>query len=128
MDFLISALVVYGLVNILVNGAIFSEFRDMLASEAGSTNSKFVKLVLLKLHKLFSCIMCSGFWAGLTVGFFLGPFYGWQMVFNGFIYSGTSWILNALVQFLGAGYDPSRTLNVIIQDESKIQVKVEKNG
>ncbi len=128
MDVLLAILVVYGIVNILVNGAILNGMRTIMIEEAASTDSKLIKTVLLKLHKLFSCVMCSGFWVGLVVGVFLGPYLGWYAIFNGFLFSGTCWIINALVQFLGAGYDPSRTVNVIVSEDSKINVKVNKDG
>lgn len=128
MDVLLAILVVYGIVNILVNGAIFNSFRNILLEEAASANDKMTKTILIKLHKLFSCVMCSAFWVGLLVGIFLGPYFGWYAIFNGFLFSATSWILNSLVQFLGSGYDPARTINVVISEDSKINVKVNKDG
>lgn len=126
MEILLSLIVVYGIVNILINGSILNSFRDYILQKAATSNNK-VKFLLIKFHKLLSCVMCSSFWVGLLVGFFLGPFVGIQMIFNGFFYSGACWILNAIVQFLGNGYDPARTMNIIIDKDSKINFKVDNN-
>mgnify|MGYP001145266099 CR=1 FL=1 len=126
MGLILSILVVYGIVNILVNGAILQGFKNFIMGKAATAKSKVAKSFFVQLHKLMNCVMCSAFWVGLIVGIFLGPLFGWHLIFNGFLHSGACWIINSLVQFLGNGYDPSRTVNVIVQEESKINIQVDK--
>jgi hypothetical protein len=99
MDYLIYILVGWGLTGILVNGSIFSSLRNFF---------------LVKVHflgKLFTCVQCSGFWVGILMGilsFFeiiSSPFWDcsqWlvQVLASGFLISGSSVIINAIVFFL----------------------------
>lgn len=117
MSLLVAILVSYGITMIVTQGSIFYSFREWFAIEF-QKNSKLSK-VYGWVYKLLNCPMCFGFWAGALVGVFLGPFVAWNLIFNGALYSGTTWLLFCLSQFLGQGYDPARTLNVSI--EGKIE-------
>lgn len=114
MELLISILLCYGITNILVNGSIFEPFRNWVGSKAD-------KWIFEKLFQLISCVMCTGFWVGAFVGLFLGPFVWWNLLFNGALFSGTSWLIHCLATTLGQGYDPAKTINVII--DQPIQIK-----
>jgi hypothetical protein len=117
MSLLIAILVTYGITNIVTQGSIFYSFRNWFAEKTAQPG-KFSK-VYGWFHKLINCPMCFGFWVGIFVGIFLGPFPFWNIIFNGALYSGTTWIIFCLTQYLGQGYDPSRTLNVMFQNELK---------
>jgi len=99
MGYLIYILVGWGLTGILVNGSILSSVRNFL----------LVKVPFL--GKLFTCVQCSGFWVGFLMGILslLGiisfPFWdcsNWivQVLGSGFLISGCSVIINAVVFFL----------------------------
>ena len=99
MDYLIYILVGWGLTGILVNGSIFSSLRNFL----------LVKVPFL--GNLFTCVQCSGFWVGVLMGIlslleiFSSPFWDCsneivQVLGSGFLISGCSVIINAVVFFL----------------------------
>lgn len=115
MTLLIAILVAYGVTNIVTQGSIFYSFREWFGTSMVSSNR--LKWLYGKIYKLLNCPMCFGFWVGILVGAFLGPFPAWNIIFNGSLYSGTTWLIFCLAQFLGQGYDPSRTINVQFQNE-----------
>jgi hypothetical protein len=119
MELLISILLAYGITNIIVNGSIFEAFRNWFAHRAD-------KWIFEKIYQLISCMMCMGFWVGAFVGLFLGPFIWWNILFNGALFSGSTWLIHCLATTLGQGYDPARTVNVII--EEPIEIKKEKDN
>jgi hypothetical protein len=115
MNLLIAILLAYGLTNIVVQGTIFYPFKEWLSKKIA--NGKWYSKSCGWFLKLINCPMCFGFWAGALAGFFCGPFPFWNILFNGCIYSGTTWLIYCLSQFLGQGYDPSRTFNVMFQNK-----------
>lgn len=121
MEFLISILVVYGLTNIIVQGSIFNGVKEWLTEKAITRNPGFIKWGLEKFITLINCPMCTGFWVGVFVGWFFGPFVYWNILFNGALYSGTTWVITSFVQFLGNGDDPSRS--VVIMTDEPIAIK-----
>ena len=121
MEFLIAVLLVYGMTNIVVQGSIFDPFKDKLTEWAFYLPNGIRKFVLEWFLKLINCPMCSGFHIGWIVGIFLGPFVWWNVLFNGALYSGTSWIIYSIVQFFGNGDAPERNITVVINDP--VQVK-----
>lgn len=64
METLIFILVCYGFCNIMIFGSIFQGWRNLLAKLGTGDYS---------IHKLFSCFMCLGTWAG--IGLSLAMFY-----------------------------------------------------
>jgi len=117
MELLISTLLVYGITNIIVNGSIFDILKKKLKDAAVTRDSYLLEM----LYTLVNCPMCSGFWIGAIIGIFLGPFPFWNIIFNGGLYSGTTWIIYCITQFLGQGYDPNRTINVVMQEPVTIK-------
>jgi hypothetical protein len=115
MQLLIAILLAYGITNIVTQGSIFYSFREWFIKKS-QQNGKLSK-IYASFYKLLNCPMCFGFWAGILVGIFMGPFPAYNIIFNGAIYSGTTWIIFCLTQFLGQGYDPSRTINVVFNSE-----------
>lgn len=100
----------WSITSILVNGTIFDGLRVYL----------LIKSPIL--HKLFSCMQCSGFWVGVVLGifsnlrliyhplgnlFFGGEFFSYYLLSTlayGFMVSGISVLLNSLIVFfLSAG-------------------------
>ena len=108
MDIIFAILAGFGIVNILGKGSIFQRLRDWL-----ELNTDI-------LYKLISCPMCLGFWVGLALGGLYGPFPWWNPL-NGAFYSAATWIIHCAVQFLGAGYDPARTINIVTSEPIKIK-------
>lgn len=100
MNILISILTVYGITKIITSGTIFDSLKSKL-------NNFF--------QTLLNCPLCTSFWVGVFLGAFYGPFPFWNIIFNGAFYSGCIWIITCLVQFLGNGYDPNRSVNVTIE-------------
>lgn len=119
-------LLAYGLANIIVQGSIFDGLKTKLMIVAGKTKYSLIKWLLTKFLQLINCPKCIGFQIGWFIGLYYGPFSDpfISILFNGAFYSGTTWIIWTLVQYLGNGYDPARTINVIVQNESQIGVKV----
>jgi hypothetical protein len=115
MDLLIAILVAYGITNIVVQGSIFYSLREWFGKKTAQ-NGRLSK-VYGNIYKLLNCPMCFGFWAGVLVSLVFGPFPVWNIIFNGALYSGTTWIIFCLTQFLGQGNDPNRTVNVMFQNE-----------
>jgi hypothetical protein len=115
MNLILAILVCYGITNIVTQGSIFYSFREWFATQTAK-GGKLSK-VYGSVYKLINCPMCFGFWVGLGVGMLLGPFPWWNVIFNGALYSGTTWLIHCLAQFLGQGYDPARTVNVVFQNE-----------
>lgn len=114
MELLIAILTAYGVTNIVTQGAIFDSFREWLGTKAAT--NKLYKF----FFKMINCPMCFGFWVGILVGAICGPFPALNVIFNGALYSGTTWIIFCLTQFLGQGYDPARTVNVQFQNTLEI--------
>ena len=115
MDYLIYILVGWGLTGILVNGSIFYSLRNYL----------LVKVPFI--GKLFTCVQCSGFWVGIlmgvlsSIGEISSPFWDYaewpvQILGSGFLISGSSVVINALVFFL---LTSNRKNNIETSDEEQ---------
>lgn len=119
MTLIIFILLAYGATNIVHQGAIFYWLRNWIESKA-VTGSKIFHF----FHKMITCPMCFGFWVGLFIGLIFNyPFVWWNVLCNGIFYSGTTWLLYCVAQFLGQGYDPSRTLNIQFANSINIERK-----
>lgn len=110
MELLIGILLAYGITNIVTQSSLFYPLRKWF--ECNIHENK----IYMFLYKLITCPMCFGFWAGALTGIFLGPFPWWNIIFNGAMYSGTTWLVFCLAQFLGSGNDPNRTINLVFQN------------
>lgn len=108
MEILFIILAAFGIANILGKGSIFEKLRTWLECHA-----KF-------FYEMVTCPMCLGFWIGLALGGVYGPFPWWNPL-NGAFYSATTWAIHCFIQFLGAGYDPSRTINIVTTDPIHIK-------
>ena len=108
LELLTIVLACFGIVNILGKGSIFTKLRDWLEMHNDI------------LHRLITCPMCLGFWVGIVLGIFYGPFVWWNPL-NGAFFSATTWIIHCIIQWLGAGYDPARTINIVTTEP--IQIK-----
>lgn len=103
--YLIYILIGWGTTDILVNGSILDRIRVYL----------MVKSPLLS--KLLTCIRCSGFWAGIIMGILSGgistfSYYPLQILASGFLISGSSVIINALmISLLTKNFKNTKTLD-----------------
>lgn len=91
--YLIYILIGWGATDILVNGSILDRIRIYLMVKSPT------------LSKLLTCIRCSGFWVGILMGVFTGgisifSYYPLQILSSGFLVSGSSVIINALMIYL----------------------------
>ena len=118
MNIFILILLAFGLTKIVNSGSIFDPLKSYLQSK----NNWFCKTLL----QLMNCALCMGFWVGVLIGAIYGPFYTWNILFNGAFYSGCVWLLSCLSQYLGNGYDPTRSL--IINIDSPIELKKDINN
>lgn len=103
MELLIAILITYGITNIVTQGSIFYTFREWFLPK--SFKNKWYSSLCGWIYKLLNCPMCFGFWVGAIVGIFYGPCIYWNIIFNGGLYSGTTWIIFCFTQFLGQGYE-----------------------
>lgn len=105
-------LLVYGITNIVVQGSIFDGFKSFLEDKVIESNTRYIKVFLNRFITLINCPMCSGFWIGAIIGLLYGPFENWNIIFNGTFYSGTTWLIYCLTQFLGQGLTTERQINI----------------
>lgn len=115
MNIFILILLAFGLTKIVNSGSIFDPLKDYLTSKS-----------IKWLVTLLNCPLCFGFWVGALIGLFYGPFPYWNILFNGAFYSGCVWLLSCLSQYLGNGYDPTRSLIVTV--EGPVEIKKEINN
>ena len=92
---IIFVLLVWGVTNIISGSMIMKPFRDLLYNLSPT------------LGKLISCYMCTGFWVGISISFWcVGTIYPNSIiagpVLDGFIGSGTTWIIFVILEKLGA--------------------------
>jgi len=117
---ILTPLVCFGICLILIDGSIFQGFRDWL-SEKEVNASKSTKWFHSKINQLFNCYMCLGFQVGMILGIFSGPFDHWNLLYNGAFYSALTWIIHCVVQYLGNGNDPTKSLIIQFPDVMKVQ-------
>jgi hypothetical protein len=110
MNILILIMLAFGITKIVNSGTIFDPLKNYLISKKCNL-----------LVNLLNCPLCFGFWVGALVGYLYGPFFCWNIIFNGAFYSGCIWLLTCIVQFLGNGYDPSRA--IVVNFDSPLEVK-----
>jgi len=123
VELLILPLVCYGFCKILIEGSIFDSVRNWFIEKEVNSKSKTLKIILSKFNQLISCYLCLGFHIGWFVGLFYGPFPAWNILFNGLFYSAVVWIIHSVIQFLGNGNDPNRS--IILQIPDTITLKEE---
>lgn len=115
MNIFILILLSFGITKIVNSGSIFDHLKDYLTAKG-----------IKWLVTLLNCPLCFGFWVGALVGLFYGPFTYWNILFNGAFYSGCVWLLSCLSQYLGNGYDPTRSLIVTV--EGPVELKKDINN
>ena len=118
MNILILILLAFGLTRIVNTGSIFDPFKKYLSDK----NTKFTRVLL----DLLNCPLCFGFWVGSLVGYFYGPFFAWNIIFNGAFYTGCTWLLTCLSHYLGNGFDPTRS--IVVNFDSPIEIKKDINN
>ena len=118
MNILILILLAFGITKIVNSGSIFDQFKLYLKNK----NRKITNILL----SIMNCPLCFGFWVGSLIGAIYGPFIWWNILFNGSFYSGCVWLLSCLSQYLGNGYDPTRSL--IINIDGPIELKKDINN
>jgi hypothetical protein len=119
---LLLPLVCFGICLILIEGSIFKGFRDWLVSVEGYFVNRFFKWLALKANQLFNCYMCLGFQVGWVIGFMGGPYPAWNILYNGAYYAAVVWVIHSIVQYLGNGNDPNRSVIVQFPDTIKVEI------
>jgi hypothetical protein len=113
MRFIEAILLTYGLVLLITQSSLMWYVKEWVK------NLEIEDTFWIKVRELglewSNCVLCSGFWVGVIVGAGMDIFSWWNVVGNGGMLVGTTWILNALVGYLGNGYDPARVVNVIMR-------------
>jgi hypothetical protein len=102
-EIIVVIIAAYGVTNIVTQGTIFDPFKEWI---------KGFSIVGDRLFYLLNCPMCFGFWVGLFLGLFFGPFVWWNFILNGAFYSAACWLLHCLSRYLGSGQDPEINVNV----------------
>jgi hypothetical protein len=97
-------LAVFGFTNIMVTSMIMKPLRDWLQfSEIKKENGTVVSVVERKFSffgKMITCVLCTGFWAGVFWGIYWDPFhlatapYLMHMLFNGCLGSSVCWLIH----------------------------------
>ena len=99
-------LMIYGACNIGVYGSILNGFRNTIESWGNNPNfpiNKFFHFV----REMMRCMMCLPTWIGFLIGIFLySPIHellnvnsGISWFFDGCLASGTTWIINSIVEW-----------------------------
>lgn len=106
MELIVWILLVYGICNIGVYGSILNNFRDKI--ESLGNNQKVIGHQFFHfVREMMRCMMCLPTWIGFLVGIFLySPtheilettnYISW--FFDGCLASGTTWIINSVVEW-----------------------------
>lgn len=103
LEILLVIIAAYGIVNIVTQGVIFDSIKERI---------RCFKFFGEKLYYLLNCPMCFGFWVGLFLGIFYGPFESWNVLLNGAFYSATCWMADCFAAYLGSGRNPERYINI----------------
>lgn len=115
MSIFILILLAFGITKIVNSGTIFDPLKAYLEKKGYTF-----------LLNLLNCPLCFGFWVGALIGWFYGPFFAWNILFNGAFYAGCTWLLTCLSQFLGNGYDPNRS--IVVNFDSPLEIKKDINS
>lgn len=96
----------YGLSNILVYGSIFNTPRNFIIKSANNEHMPLQDFWIF-LRDMLSCMMCAPTWIGFFLGIFLyspvnqilgvTPWGSW--FFDGLLASGSTWIINSIVEW-----------------------------
>jgi hypothetical protein len=121
IELLLLPLVCFGVCKIIIEGSIFEETRSYLAGLEYKFENKFFKWLSFKSNQLINCYLCLGFQFGWIMGLFNGPFPAWNVLYNGAFYAATTWIIYCIVQYLGNGNDPNRSIILQVPDTIKIE-------
>lgn len=116
---------IYGACNIGVYGSILNGFRDKIESWGNNTKIPFHGTFHF-IREMMRCMMCLPTWVGFIVGIFLysptqhilgfNHFYSW--FFDGCLASGTTWIINSIIEW----FEQNRPVH-----EQKITIKKEED-
>lgn len=106
MMFLIWLITAYGMTSIIVWGSIFEPLRNFLFSWS---NRGILKFLWKFLHKLTTCMLCTGTWVGFFMGkfvftpigfnFYLEPIW-FHWFFDGMFAAGGIWIIHSIVELI----------------------------
>lgn len=96
----------YGLMNIMVFGKIFEEFRSNVKF-TGDMNTPIISPLFRFLYGIISCPMCFSTWAGFILSVILwspthemmGISSGISWFFDGLYSSGIVWMINSVIEW-----------------------------
>ena len=106
MDILIWVILSYGLMNIVVYGSIFRNFRDSIRAKSKNEESSF-KGFYTFVDGVINCPLCFSTWGGFFLGmFFYSPTYYYldfpiliSWFFDGIFSAGAVWALNSIIEW-----------------------------
>lgn len=99
-------LTIYGISNIAVYGSILNNFRDTIERWGNNPNTPFNGFFHF-VREMLRCMMCTPTWVGFFAGILLySPIHEFLQVSNyfswfldGCLASGTTWIINSIVEW-----------------------------
>ena len=105
-ELIIWCLIIYGMSNIGVYGKIMNGFRDTIEKWGNDEKVPLNKFFHF-IREMMRCMMCLPVWIGFFFGFFLySPTHellhingNWSWCFDGVLASGTTWIINSIVEW-----------------------------
>lgn len=106
MDIFIWVLLSYGLMNIVVYGSIFRNFRDWVHLKAIDEDQSF-RGIFNFVDGILGCPLCFSTWGGFFLGLFVysptwmyldvDPLFSW--FFDGVFSAGCVWALNSIIEW-----------------------------
>ena len=105
-ELIIWCLIIYGMSNIGVYGKIMNGFRDTIEKWGNDEKVPLNKFFHF-IREMMRCMMCLPVWIGFFFGIFLySPTHellningNWSWFFDGVLASGTTWIINSIVEW-----------------------------
>jgi hypothetical protein len=121
IELLVWCLTIYGMSNIGVYGKIMNGFRDTIEKWGNDEHVPFNKQFHF-IREMMRCMMCLPVWIGFFFGIFLySPIHellkidsGISWFFDGSLASGTTWMINSIVEWFEENRPNNQNNNQIL--------------